>query len=206
MNQELFKEKYKKFNESNETILMSINTVLKLEKFANKNIEDTTIEDIKLYSKYLVDQNMNTYNNYIHIARYYYYIDYKEHYIHMTKYFNTHGVLENIINRITLFETKEKKDAIMKEVKLPPFGTDSSDLPRETEKFMNILNKHLDQESCDKILAGNNHDIPKESFLKEREHYQESSSLEDYLAERHNRKVQDLQDHLDITRFGSNKS
>ena len=31
----------------------------------------------------------------------------------MTKYFNSLGVLENIIDRISLFESKEKQDEIM---------------------------------------------------------------------------------------------
>jgi len=197
MNRELFYQKYRNFNESDELISMCENTILKFEEHAKKPIEETTINDIKQYSKYLIDHSMNKYNNYIHIARYYYYLDYKEHYIHMTKYFNSHGVLENIINRITLYENKEKQDLIIKDLKLPPFGTDSENLPKDTEHFMTVLKKHLDKNSCDKILAGNNHGIPKESFTKEKQFYNESSSLEEYLKERHIRKVQELQDHLD---------
>lgn len=200
MNKDLFYEKYRNFNESDEVILMCLNTILKYEDFIKKDVEDTTIEDIKIYSNYLIDQKMNTYNNYIHIARYYYYIDYKKHYIHMTKYFNTYGVLENIVDRITLYESKEKKDDIIKDLKLPAFGTNSESLPKETERFMETLNKHLDKKSCDKILAGNNHRIPKDSFLNEKELYNKSLSLKEYLKERHNRKVQELQDHLDNNR------
>ena len=197
MNKELFYERYRRFNETDEDISKYIDTILYYESFSSKVIENTTVEDIVKYSKHLIDQDINIYNNYIHIARYYYYIDYKEHHIHMTKYFNTYGVLENIIDRITLFESSKIKDAVMNEVELPQFGTESSDLPEKMEHFLETLNKYIDCETCDKILAGNNHQIPKETFKKEKELYQQSSSLEDYLKDRHNRKVQELQDHLD---------
>ena len=197
MNQELFYNRYKKFNESDEQIRQSIQTILMYEDFIKKKVEESSINDIKNYSKYLVDRKLNVYNNYIHLARYFYYIDYKEHYIHMTKYFNSYGVLENIIDRITLYEKDSKKDSIIKDIKLPEFGTDSEDLPSKVEQFMGTLNKHLDRKTCNKILAGNNHHIPKESFNKERQYYEKSSSLEDYLKERHERKIQELQEHLD---------
>lgn len=176
---------------------MCVNTILKFEKFLNKDVEHSTVNDIKSYSKYLIDQNINTYNNYIHIARYYYYINFKEHYIQMTKYFNTLGVLENIIDRISLYKDESIKNAVIKDLRLPEFGTDSDHLPKSTAQFMEILNKHLDNISCNEILAGNNHKIPESSFDKEKEYYRISPSFEDYLSDRHIRKVQELQDHLD---------
>lgn len=197
MNQELFYDRYRKFNEKDEDIKQCINTILKFEKFTKKVVEKSSINDIKKYSKYLIDQNENKYDNYIHLARYFYYIDYKDHYIFMTKYFNSFGVLENIIDRITLYENESKKDKIIRDVTLPEFGTDSEDFPRKIEHFMNVLNKHLDRTTCDKILAGNNHRIPAEGFNQEKEYYKMSSSLEDYLKDRHNRKIEELQEHLD---------
>lgn len=197
MRQEIFIERYKRFNESDETIKKCIDTILQFEKFIEKDVEETTIEDIKKYSKYLIDQYSNIYNNYIHLARYYYYIDYKEHYIHMTKYFNSYGVLENIIERISLYGNESKKNDIISDMKLPAFGTDSTDLPKDTAHFMKVLQKHLDKNTCNKVLAGNNHGIPKESFANEVQFYKESATLEDYLKDRHDRKVQELQDHLD---------
>ena len=59
--------------------------------------------------------------------------------------------------------------------------------------LINILIK----KTCDKILAGNNHRIPSDSFITEKNHYEESPSLEHYLEDRHERKVNELQEHLD---------
>jgi hypothetical protein len=195
MNKELFKERYLKFNEKLEDIEKALQTIINFEQYSNKEIEETTIDDIYAYSNHLIEQNQNTYENYIHIARYYYYIDKKEEYIHMTKYFNAHGVFENIIERIGTYESKEKQQEIIKNTVLPPFGTDALDMPKYTKDFVDKLNKYLPKESCIKILAGNNHRINPKGFDKEKEFYQESKSLKDYLKERHNRKVEELEQH-----------
>ncbi len=197
MNREIFIKRYKNFNIDLPKIEEYMKTITNFEEYVKKDIKETTIEDIKTYFDHLIKTNQNNYNNVVHFARYYNYIDKKTEYIHMTKYFNSLGVLENILDRITLYESKEKQDQIMKEFKLPAFGTSSEELPKYTKDFMDKLNKYLPRVSCNKILAGNNHKIPKESFNKEKEYYEQADSLEQYLQQRHSRKVEELQDHLD---------
>jgi hypothetical protein len=197
MNKELFIEKYKKMEVPFKDIKTYIKTITDFEEFSNKDIMETNIIDIKNYLKHLISDDRNDYGNVIHFARYYYYVNKKEEYIHMTKYFNSIGVLENIIDRITLFESKEIQDELIKEIKLPPFGLDSTELPVYTKDFMEKLNKYLPRVKCNKILAGNNHRIPNSSFDKEKELYCNSSSLEVYLRNRHQRKVEELTYHLE---------
>lgn len=192
MNQTLFIERYQRFLEQQEAIQLSINTVLTFEEWLGKDIEQSSIEDIRRYMTHLIDTNANKYNNVIHIARYYYYVDMKEHYIHMTKYFNSLGVLEHIVDRITRYEGEQIKDAIVSELELPPFGTDMDQLPDYTKRFMEVMNKHTSQESCNHILAGNNHRLPESSVQEEKQLYQDADSLEAYLVDRHKRKVQEL--------------
>ena len=192
MNKEIFIERYKRFHEEDEAIQLSIRTILSMEEHCQKDIEQTTIDDIRTYMNHLIETNANKLNNVIHIARYYYYVDMKEHYIQMTKYFNSLGVLEHIVDRITRYESDETKDAIVKDLELPPFGTDSTDLPRYTKRFLEIINNHVSEDSCNKILAGNNHRIPTSSFDEEKRFYEEAPSFETYLRDRHQRKVDEL--------------
>jgi len=192
MNKDLFIERYRRFDIEDDKINEYLETIINYEIYIKKDIDKTTIEDIKKYVNHLISIEENTYNNLIHIARYYYYTTKSKNYIHMTKFFNSSGVLENIINRISMFDSKEKEDEIIKSMKLPPFGTDSKELPKYTKEFLDTLNKHLSSSKCNKILAGNNHRIPKDSFTGEKEHYLKSLSLETYLKERHNRKIDEL--------------
>ncbi len=197
MNREIFIEKYQSYKLEESKVIEYLNTVITFEEFIGKDIDATNIRDIKEYAEYLISIKQNTYNNLVHIARYYYYINKSDLYIHMTKYFNSIGVFESILDRITIYESKAKQEEIIKNMKLPPFGLDSTVLPTYTKEFMDILNKHLPRNSCNKILSGNNHKIPKESFNKEKEFYKNSESLETYLKDRHNRKVVELQKHYD---------
>ena len=192
MNKDIFLARYKKFKIDNKTLDEYIKTVTEYENYINKDIENTNINDIKKYVDYLINTNENTYNNLIHIARYYYYINKQINYIHMTKYFNSLGVLENIVDRIPLYASQEDHDKLIKNIQLPQFGIESSDLPSYTKDFLDKLNKHLPKSMCNKILAGNNHNIPKSAFDKEKEYYNNSASLEVYLKERHKRKVAEL--------------
>lgn len=197
MNEALFKERYERFHEEDEAIQLSINTILAFEEFLNKDIEDATIADIKSYMNHLIDTKANKWNNVIHIARYFYYVDKKDEYIQMTKYFNSIGVLEHIIDRVGRYEGEDIKQAVLDDIELPPFGTDSSDLPDYTKRLMEVLQNHMDKSSCNKILAGNNHRIPVSSFDKEKEFYAQANTLETYLKDRHKRKVEELQEHYD---------
>jgi len=193
MNLKLFKEKYKQIEQNEDSLNKHIQTIINLEKFSNKDIIHTDLEDIKRYVEYLIKNKQNTYYNLVHIARYYSYIGKSELYIHMTKYFNSIGVLENIIDRVGKYDSKENKDELISSITLPEFGTDSTNLPRYTKDFMDKLNKHLPKSKCNKILAGNNHKIPKESFIKEKEIYDTSKSLKEYLKEKHSRKIKELE-------------
>lgn len=197
MNQELFIKRYDCFNEEPETIQLSMNTILAFEEFLGKDIEEVTIKDIQLYMDHLIDTFSNKWNNVIHIARYFYYVDMKDHYIQMTKYFNSIGVLEHIIDRIGRYQGEDIKETVLNDVYLPPFGTNPKEMPDYTKRFIEVLNKNLDKASCNHILAGNNHQIPTSSQDKEKEYYDQADTLEAYLKGRHKRKVAELQEHLD---------
>ncbi len=197
MKYEIFQECYARFDISEEEIMRYAQTIYDYEKYIDKDIAVSSINDIEAYMKHLVAINENKYNNVVHFARYYYYIDKKDEYIHMTKYFNSIGVLENIVDRIARYDSEESKNEFIKHFELPPFGTNSDDLPQYTLDFMDRIQKHLSPSKCRKILAGNNHQLPKESQLKEKALYNQSSSLKSYLKDRHERKVAELQEHLD---------
>jgi hypothetical protein len=201
MNRDLFIKKYKAFNESDEDIKSSVLTIEHFEDYIQKDIESATIKDIEAYMNHLIDIHKNTYDQVIHFTRYFYYVDMKDQYIHMTKYFNSLGVLENIIDRINQYESKDIQQLVISKMELPPFGTSPKDMPRYTKRFMNRLQANIDRDKCNKILAGNNHKIPDSSFSKEKEYYEQSSSLAMYLKERHERKVKELTEFYENNRI-----
>ncbi len=190
MNRKLLEKKYKKFNLSRQEIDEYVETIKAFETIVEKDIKDITTGDIETYMKYLIREKKNTYNNVIHFARYFSFIDKKEEYIFMTRYFNSIGIVENIVKRLQNIE--EDTTDLIKNINLPPFGTSPEKLPEYTKDIMDKLNKYLPKKSCHKALAGNNHQIPKETFTKDKDLYQKIGSLEEYLRVRHQQKVDEL--------------
>jgi hypothetical protein len=197
MQKDIIYNKYSMLSMDKTDIEKAIKTILNFEDYIGKDIADTTLSDIQDYSNYLIDQRENNLDNYIHIARYYYCTNLKEHYIKMTQYFNTIGVIENIMKRTETILGKEAKDNLLKNLELPKLGMDKTKLPSITKKFYDRLESLTDSKTCHRILAGNNHNIPKENMLKEKALYDKAPSLEVYLKERHKRFVDTLQEHKD---------
>ena len=75
MNKDIFIERYKRFEIGDEKINEYLETIINFESYLNIDIEKTSIDDINKYVDYLISKKENTYNNLIHIARYYYYIN-----------------------------------------------------------------------------------------------------------------------------------
>lgn len=59
------------------------------------------------------------------------------------------------------------------------------------------MEEHLGPELYRKLLAGNNHEIPKSSISAEEKFYGEINNIDEYLKDKHRRKVQELQQHCD---------
>ena len=131
------------------------------------------------------------------LARYFYLIDAKDIYIYFTSIFGSKGVIENIKLRTIKYAGEEVKDKIFENLPIPPLGTSNKDLFNYTQKLMRQMEENLKPNAYRKILAGNNHNIPEISISKEKEFYEKAKNIDEYLKERHIRKVEELQQHCD---------
>lgn len=201
MRKEIIVNLYQKLNMSDQLIQNALSSIALLERVVGKDIDDILVDELPLYSDYLIDHKINTYEHIIHIARYFYYADLKDHYIHMTKYFNSHGVLESIVNHVEDIVDAKMKKQIEKDIVIPPFLTEPTDYPGLTKLFLETLKRHLDDETCHLVLANNHHQIPTSSFDDEKSFYDDSPTLEAYLKSRHERKVLELKEHYEANKI-----
>lgn len=200
MNTDSFVKLYKDRGYDDKTIDAAVKDLIEAEKFLKAkgtSFEDCDITIIKEYINDLIKHNKNTLDTLLAAARYFYIIKNNDVYIHFTKVLGGLGVIENITKRIQMYAGKEKADAVMKDYKFPPLGTPLEDMPKFTSDLMQRLKDAFDEKLYQKILAGNNHGIPKETMQLEKEFYDNSESLDDYLKQRHQRKVEELQSYCD---------
>jgi hypothetical protein len=166
-------------------------------KEENLDFSTTSTDVVQKYIDSMIESNQVTVSVLLLFARYFYLIDNKNVYIHFTKILGGLGVIENILKRVDQYVELSIAKDIRETAVIPPLGTSPLIVPEYTEKFMNLLKSKLDQSLYRKVLTGNNHGIPKEVMLSEKEEYEKSESLDQYLAERHQRKVLELQDCCD---------
>ena len=200
MNEAVLVSYYKKRGFDETTTRKAIDDVLLLEKRLSENkiaLDTLSIDDIREHIKYLIKTNQNSLDSILALARYFYLIERNDIYIYFTSLLGVLDVIENISTRLVNFEGQKKTDAVFADIEKPPIGSEPQDYPDFTQALMKNLEAILPIESVKHVLAGNNHNASKEPFLKEKEIYEKSASLEEYLLDYHKRQVENLQEHCE---------
>ena len=199
MKKELFIEQLSKRGLNHDDIENSILSIESLESYLIEQdypIDEPSESVLNQYMRKLIAENRNDLKEILALARYYYSIDNQTIYIYFTGILGGMGVIESIKKRLLDESGQEICDLVFDQLDLPPLGSPIEDIPVFTQNFMNQLKKHVDDGIYQKILAGNNHQLPKEAMFGEKEAYLLSKSFDDYLIERHQRKVAELERHM----------
>ena len=200
MNKEKLINIYESRGLSKEKIDVAIADVLALEIFLDEkstDLESCTEADIKEYIASLLKKGEINPETLLAMARYFYAIDKNSIYIFFTKLFGGMGVLDSIKSRMIKYAGETAASKVFDGFKYPPLGTPIEEMPKYTEDLMKRIQNSIDSKLYQKVLAGNNHGIPAESMQSEKKYYESSQSMEQYLEERHERKVRELQEYCD---------
>ena len=138
----------------------------------NKTFENSRPGEIEAYMQVLIKKKINTLPVILALARYFYLIDNHSGYIYFTKILGGLGVIDNIKKRLRSHTDEATLDFIFKDLEEPPLGSRPSEKPDFTANLMERLKAHLEPDVYKKVLAGNNHGIPKEAMYSEKEEYE----------------------------------
>ena len=203
MKEKLLRDLYKQRGYDEDATNAAITAVIEMENFlatTGITFELSDSGDIAEYMQVLISNNKNTLPIILALARYYYHTDNHSGYIYFTKILGGLGVIDSIKKRLAAYTDEATRDLIFKNLAEPPLGSPPSMIPDFTSELMNRLKDNLPSETYQNVLAGNNHGIPKEAMLGEKEKYEQAASLDEYLKERHERKVAELQEYCDAKR------
>lgn len=199
MNKALFIESYQKRNFSQAVIDQALSALDRADAFLisqGRSLDDASSEQIRTLLDLWIEDSTNDSESILALARYFYLIGHNDQYVYFTRITGGMGVIENIKARFeTILAPTRFEDAI--HVKQPPLGSDPAVIPTFTASFMDQLEAVADQQQTIDILCGNNHNLNKDAFSKEKALYEASPSMEDYLKDLHQRRVQELQDYCD---------
>lgn len=135
------------------------------------SLESMDVDDVKEYVSLLISEGRNSMDRLLAIARYCYIAKKDDAYIYFTQIIGGRTVLPSISERLAQIAGEEKRDVVFEGVEAPPLGAPPEQFPRVTGLLMERLESELDQETRRKVLAGNHHRVPVESFAKHKEWY-----------------------------------
>lgn len=176
-----------------DTTRAAVSILERLECHALNNgdrVDSISTSTVQSFINSLIETDENTQDNLLAMARYFKVINNQPIYLYFTGLFGSIDVIPTICNRIKDKGYSHKSKLINRETL--PLGTELKSMPQFTNDFMNDLKDVLPEDQMIDALTGNNHRLAPESMAKEKAFYQQASSFDDYLHDRHQRKVEEL--------------
>ena len=139
-------------------------------------------EDVLAFSALLIQERLNTIDNYLALVRYGQFLNNDRIFITAVNLVDGAEVMDNLYHRLGEEVGDQKRDEIFEGIELPPMGTPSSEKPRITKIVMERLQSQVDPELCRKLLSPSLRTLDGEQFLEDRKKYLECGNLEVYLV------------------------
>jgi hypothetical protein len=140
-----------------------------------------TAQEVNAFSALLVQEELNTWDNYVALARYGRFLKSNEVYVAVVELLDGSEALGNLHEKLGSSLGEEKRDEIFAGIELPPLGTPSSQKPGITQTVMERLERMVDPETCQEILSDSLRNLEDEWYLEGRKKYLEAGSLDEYL-------------------------
>jgi hypothetical protein len=195
MQEKEFREYLRSRKQTEESIEAAVGFADDLQAYldrSGKALESVSVGDVRAYMSVLIEQKKNTMERLVALARYAYMAGMNEVYIYFTKILGGREVLPSIAKRLASLTDQATRDRIFEGVEAPPLGSPPETYPEVTRELVERL-LDLGPETCHRVLAGNHHGIPVESFDKHKEWYREAGSIEGFLRKVHEEAVRELE-------------
>ncbi len=174
--------------------------VERFEKFIRKlgkTLETVGSSELNRFSLVLIDEGANTYDNYVALLRYGYFVKNMQLYLAVLELLDGAEVMDVLRERLSEMVGNEERDEIFDEIDGPPLGMPSSEKIRVTKTVVDRMESILDLETCQKVLAEVAHGLPKDFRKGEREKYLNAGSLDEYLKQAQMDGIAELERHRD---------
>ncbi|HOI47020.1 MAG TPA: hypothetical protein PLR26_04745 [Bacilli bacterium] len=192
----LFVEYYHKRNLPKESLNLAIHYLNQLDEFCRnvglESVDQLTTDLLDQFIQKMRKETVDKLELLLSIGRYYRLIKRNDLYIHITKYLGKLGVIESIVSRSEQLTNATLLETIKEELCQIDLLTTPEEAPVQLQTIMDTLEKYIEPNTLDKILAFNHHQIPKSAFDEEVKYYQKANSLDDYLLDLHKRSIDEI--------------
>ncbi len=162
-----------------------------------KTLETATEEEFTKFSKILIEEGANTYQNYAALSRYAFFVKNMDLFLPVLAIFDGGEVMNVLHERLGEYVGEEKRDEILPKGDLPPLGMPDTEKIEVTQEVLKRMEKTLDPADCKKILADVAHGLPRDFRKGEREKFLKAESIDEYLKQKRETAIAELEKHRD---------
>jgi len=164
-------------------------------------LETVTTGHLSDYLQQLVQTGTASEEQLLALARYNYVTRRNDLFIQLAHTIEAPGILPTLRERARQIIGETATDELFSGVDLPPEGSPLDSYPLVVAEILTRMEGTLPAETCRQVLTGNMHQIPDAQFEDMRERFQKSPDIDAFLADRHARLVQDLEEHMNQSKL-----
>ena len=136
------------------------------------------------FSQDLIKEGQNTIENFYTLARYGLFTKNQAVFVAFVESLDGGEVQENLYQRVAERFGASLRDEVFAGIGVAPFGLPTPEKPRYLQPVIERLEKAVGKEALREFLSACLRDLPDEYFLKQRELYQSSSDVDEYLVKK----------------------
>jgi len=175
----------------------AVAVVREFEKYLRKRkvtLKSANLDMLKDYISVLMEENKNSEDRLVAIARYCYLARKNDLYIYFTGILGASEVLPGIGERLATIAGKTIHRRVFHDLEMPPLGSPQDSYPELTKMILDRMEAELPAQTCRDILTWNYHNIPIEAFKESKERFEKAVSIDEYLKGEHERLIEELED------------
>ncbi len=162
----------------------------------DKSIENAIYDDLHAFSAYLIENEKNSFDNYVSLLRYGHFKKNNELIIASMEILDGSEIFENFSKRLTEEFGSDIRDAIFSDLEVPPLGLHPQKKPEITKQLIERFLAEADREDCIEFLSQGLRDKYTESYRRPRELFLEAGNLDKFLQVKHQNFVKTLEKHF----------
>lgn len=136
----------------------------------------------RAFSQRLIAEGQASLGNLLTLARYGLFIKNNAVSVAMLELLDGAEAQENLYRRVAERHGESLRDEVFAGIGIAPLGIPTPEKPRYMQPVIERLENALGTEDCRALLADSLRDLPDEHYIKDREMYQASQDVDEYLA------------------------
>ena len=175
----------------------SVAAVKEFEKYLRKRkttLKSAGVDVLRDYISLLIQEDKNSEDRLVAIARYCYLAKKNDLYIYFTQLLGASDVLPAIGKRLAAIAGKAVRRRVFHDLEMPPLGSPQESYPKLTKMILDRMEAELPAQTCRDIMTWNYHNIPIEAFKESKERFEKATSIDEYLKDEHDRAIAEMED------------